>query len=242
MGMNVLKVAVIGAGGDLGSQLSIQLLASALEVHGYELSGNHIDTITGADLVTTVRSANQKITWERDLMAAVQAAQIVHWCAPLAVLTELRSLPDNATLVLHDSVMSRSVAAKMQLLQRLPHANVSIAHCLMNRERMVVVANNHDDGTLAQHFTAIGMHTKHLTVQSHDQLMAHSQAPLALLCAILLDDLEAYHEDGLLTNSGQALLKALQDRSANWTDTTMAAILDNPELPHLIERMKQALT
>ena len=233
-------IGVVGAAGDLGGQLCVQSVAVGYETIVYARNGHKIQTISGIDLVTRIRNINDKVVWSDSIKELLERSDIVHWCVPLDALKEIDDIPASVKLVLHDSVMSRSRDAKAKLLERFPDADIAIVHCLMNNDTMIVQAIGHTDG-IGKHIKQLGMRTKQMDIVDHDTLMAHTQAPLAILCKLLLDDLNQHHADGLLTNSGQALRKSLIDRSAHWTEATYEAILSNPELPRLIKSMQKTI-
>ncbi|MGH7238200.1 MAG: hypothetical protein ACREGF_06720, partial [Candidatus Saccharimonadales bacterium] len=116
--------------------------------------------------------------------------------------------------------------------------SIAIVHFLMNDERKVIVSADSDDPEAIKiHIKAAGFDTKIMNTTEHDRLMAHSQAPLAVLCDVPLPKLKSYADEGLLTPSGRALLTALNDRAAQWTEATFAAILSNPELHDFMREM-----
>ena len=58
-----------------------------------------------------------------------------------------------------------------------------------------------------------------------------------LLRKLLKDDLELWHADQVLTQSGDVLLEVLQDRFSKWTEATLQSLYKNPQIIHLIEDM-----
>ena len=207
------RVGIIGASGDLGSQLAVRIRA-----HGHNLR-----TYSRTDPDST-------------LVEIVKGCEIIHICAPVEAARYL--LPTNAIVVLHDSVMHTS----RQASERYLHGHAAIVHMLMNDSNTVVIASNapHHD-VVGRHFTSVGLTPRSMTVEDHDYMIARSQAPLALLCKTLLPYLYKQADRGLLTPSGQLLVNTLRSRELAWTDATVHSILQNPQLQSLINDLQEAL-
>lgn len=207
-------VGVIGAQGDLGNQLVVCLREAGL----------------------SVIECDPRLENSKTIQSTIDECKIVHVCAPLAVLSEVKSLPDDTTIVLHDSVMSSSRTASHKLLS----GKAAIIHMLMNDQKMVVVAEDapHSED-VAQHMKATGMNVTFMFVDQHDRLMSRSQAPFALLCQVLLPYLYEQRDAGMLTPSGQLLVEALHSRELAWTKGTIHSILGNPQLKELVDEMQE---
>jgi hypothetical protein len=229
-------IGVGGIAGDLGSQVAVQLAASDFAVEGFDVQPlPQLNRLRGMDLVSTLPS-DADITTVPNVDELFVPDRLVHWCAPLSALGNV-ALAGGEVIVLHDSVMQRSVTAADEL--RRQGASVAIVHCLMNQECKVAVNDTSDQkDRITQHFAAMGMSPVEMTTEQHDQLMARTQMPLAILCEGLLPELFELAESGLLTPSGQALLRALEDRSANWTNNTLDTILSNPQADWLFELLQ----
>jgi hypothetical protein len=110
----------------------------------------------------------------------------------------------------------------------------------MNKTRTTIVADEHplDDRT-EKHLNDAGLRLEVLSIDDHDYLMSKSQAPLALLCQVLLPYLFEQQQRGLLTESGELLAETLRKRQIAWTPQTVNSILNNPRLDDLINEMSQ---
>jgi hypothetical protein len=207
-------IGIIGASGDLGSQLALQIAEYGLQIRTYDRSDTH-----------------------GTLEVLAKESAIIHVCAPVEAVKNMP--PTTATIVLHDSVMCTSKKAS----ERYLGSNAAIAHMLMNSSRTVVVASDapHHD-VIARHFTAIGLLPQRMTIPEHDYMMARSQAPLALLCKTLLPYLYEQADKGLLTPSGQLLADTLQSRELAWTEATIHSILQNAELHTLMHDIQSIIT
>lgn len=223
-------IGIIGLG-DLGGRLTLQAEAAGFDVVAYEpfqpkTPKEAVDpevTITG-------------LTWPPRLVGNIgevtSRTTMIHWCTGLDYLKDVNYLPDDATLVLHDSVMSSSNEARRVLKERpeiLGH--VSIAHLLMNPEATAFVASDtplHEEA--AAHLDSLGLKPVSKDIETHDILMAHSQARLAWG---VLFDLPALKCTPLshLTPSGVEYLEALKQRDAAWTPQTLSSIFRNPHIP-----------
>lgn len=207
------KVGVIGAQGDLGAQLVVMLRAQNCNVI-------EVDTTLGCLRATR---------------SIIGVCHFVHICAPLSALGDVMSVPDGTIVVLHDSVMSSSRLASLDRLG----GRAAIVHMLMNRQSTVIIAEDephHDE--VASHMQLIGLQPKYMSVDEHDLLMARSQAPLALMSAVLLPYLYQQRDLGMLTPSGALLVETLHARALVWTPETVRSILRNPQLKVLIDDMQ----
>lgn len=208
-------IGIIGITGDLGSQLAQTLAAHDLNVIGCSL------TLPDGPTIAEV----------------IAQADIIHVCAPLSVLDNA-IIASGKLVVLHDSVMSSSLQARSQYLQ----GNAAIVHMLMNAARSVVIANESTQrDRIAAHATQLGYTVHTMSVAEHDQLMARSQAPLAVLCQVLLPFLFEQQDKGLLTPSGELLAQTLHSRRLAWTDETIRSILSNPELKTLVSEISDVI-
>lgn len=208
-----MTIGIIGASGDLGSQVRLRM------------------TQKGWDILTYSRSDDRS-----GLTDLTTRSDIIHVCAPVDSISKLP--PTSAIVVLHDSVMNTS----RQASDRWLGGGAAIVHMLMNDQQTVVVASDSQRAdAITQHFSDTGYSTVPMTVDEHDQLMAHSQAPLALLCRTLLPMLYEHENRGLLTPSGQLLADTLRSREAAWTDATIQSILSNPQLRQLMDDMQDTL-
>lgn len=207
-------IGIIGASGDLGSQLLARIKEHGVAVMPY----------------------SRKDGPER-LLELAETCTIIHVCAPVAAIEHLP--PTKAIIVLHDSVMNTSRQANVTLLQN----SAAIVHMLMNERQTVVVAADapHHDA-MTEHFTQLGYVTRSMNVDEHDYLIARSQAPLALLCKTLLPYLYEQADQGFLTPSGQLLADTLRSRELAWTDATIRSILSNPQLKQLVDDMNDTLS
>lgn len=234
---NMESVGIVGAG-DLGSQLVVQVGSAMPNIHVFDPNVGNINAeIKGVDGVTRQTSMLTEPVWHNTVGSLIDATTIVHWCAPLTALNQVE-FKSEQTLVLHDSVMSHSRAAK-ELIHK---PKVNIAHLLMNRHARVVISTDSDDPrATGVHMKAIGLNPRFMSTDEHDVVMAKSQAPMAILHELFGDDLAALSEAGLLTPSGDDLAKALQDRAARWTRTTLDTLLTNPKNLDLIEMMRKKI-
>ena len=212
-----VSVGVVGAQGDLGSQLVL-----LLKKHG----------------VSTIEYARRLHNGET-IQSTIDKCYIVHICAPLSALDEITSIPKDTIIVLHDSVMSSSRTANEQKLD----GQAAIVHMLMNDQSTVVIAQDapHQQA-IAAHMQSIGLTPKFALIDEHDLLMAKSQAPLALLTQTLLPYLYEQRDAGMLTPSGQLLVETLHSRVLAWTPETIHSILRNPQLEFLVDDMQSIIS
>ena len=212
-----VSVGVVGAQGDLGSQLVL-----LFKKHG----------------VSTIEYARRLHNGET-IQSTIDKCHIVHICAPLSALDEITSIPKDTIIVLHDSVMSSSRIANEQKLD----GQAAIVHMLMNDQSTVVIAQDapHQQA-IAAHMQSIGLTPKFALIDEHDLLMAKSQAPLALLTQTLLPYLYEQRDAGMLTPSGQLLVETLHSRVLAWTPETIHSILRNPQLEFLVDDMQSIIS
>lgn len=217
MATEIETIGIIGSSGDLGSQL----------VDMIRVDGSYVM------LSDVVDSDSHSISY------VLGKCSIVHLCAPLRALTEIKPPSNDTMVVLHDSVMDISKNFNDDTL----HGQGSIVHMLMNQQNRVIVesAAPHKE-RLIQHLASIGLSPAFMSVQEHDLLMARSQAPLALLQEVLSKDLTEYAESGMLTPSGTILMQTLKDRAIAWTPTTIQSLLHNPQLQVLLDEMQSKLS
>lgn len=207
-------IGIIGASGDLGSQLAARYKAYGFTLLEYS-----------------------RLSQSAGLDELQRKSTMIHVCAPVEAVRTLSKT--DAIIVLHDSVMHTSKQASDHYLD----GQGGIVHMLMNNTNTVIVASDaphHDE--LTQHLKTIGLSPQSMTIQEHDYLIARSQAPLALLCKTLLPYLYEQANQGLLTPSGQLLADTLRSRELVWTDATVHSILQNPELQTLIDDMQTTIT
>jgi hypothetical protein len=210
------KIGVIGAAGDLGVQLTQRLR-------------EHFEFVFIND---------PKLKSSTSIEDIFKFSNIIHICAPLDKI-KIPAITGDQIVVLHDSVMSYSKLFSSDFLEDAG----AIVHMLMNKKGTVVVASDASHAVkIHEHMKKIGYEPHFMTVDEHDYLMAHSQAPLALLCQTLLPYLYEKQDEGLLTASGQLLADTLKSREIIWTPETMTSILRNPQLKHLIADMQSILT
>ncbi|MFZ2836411.1 MAG: hypothetical protein WAZ21_03770 [Candidatus Saccharimonadales bacterium] len=207
-------IGVIGAAGDLGSQLV------------EKLNNNEAEVIVSDPLISHSAS----------LALLLRKCNIIHVCAPLDQLGEAEwFLASSAMIILHDSTMDTSRRFSEEFLE----GDGAIVHLLMNKHAAAVVASDAAHTKEVEvHLIELGYKVNCMSVDEHDRLMANSQAPLALLCRALLPSLSEQRDAGMLTTSGEDLIDALQRRQAAWTPETIQSILRNPQLPHLIDDMQ----
>lgn len=215
------QVGIIGSRGDLGSQIWESVLGHKLR---RPLPYDVQDTV-GGSVDVHARS------------------DILHWCAPLDALFEEPTFYWNpeSDLILHNSVMDGSFRAGAELTTQIERTGrkapqISVVHMLMNEHNTVVTAEGFTTARVKQHLADIGLHQIEMPAEEHDRLMARSQAPMAILCEVILPELRNIPPE-LLTPSGVALLTALEDRSAQWTEKTLETLGTNPHLPYLMRQL-----
>lgn len=214
-------VGVVGSEGDLGRQL-----VSIASERGFRVLGTDIKQALGTVGLDTI----------------LNDSDITHFCISAPDFDESYDVRDDQLTILHDSVMATS----QMIRSRHFDESVDIVHMLMNqttnqKATVVVEQNTPHLERVRNHFTDLGMEPITLSADEHDHIMARSQAPLAMLVQLLLPELQQRHEQRLLTASGDALLKALEDRASKWTDKTMDAILKNPMLPGFLHDLQAIL-
>lgn len=209
------KVGIIGALGDLGSQLATLERSKDREI----VICDHKD-INLATIDTVMRTC-----------------EIVHFCVPEGAFKRPIRVRQGQIVVLHDSVMAVSKRINQTFFSHKAH----IVHMLMNTTQTVIIDSQSRSSLLEHHMKSIGCVVRRMSTIDHDTLMARSQAPLALLVTILLDDLRSWQKNALLANSGEILLQTLESRAVAWTPPTLQTILKNPEITLLIDDMKRII-
>ena len=205
---------IIGAKGDLGSQLADLSERAGLETKraGREFAANESN---------------------------YDSNTYIHLCIPAASLADYEWLKNTqAYVVLHDSVMNTSELANLRYFD----GSATSVHMLMNSHKTVVInddASESDD--ISALFTDLGQNAVSMPVEEHDLVMASTQAPLALLCEVIHTPLKQYKERGLLTPSGEELERALDARVSTWTPATITSLLQNPQLYGLVSDMNDVL-
>ena len=199
-------VAVVGSQGDLGRQL-VSLLRD-----------------TGAQLLLRDTSDVASASIEH----IMESADVIHFCIPAHHVPKIPSRRSAQLVILHDSVMQSS--------NRVKKVSGVAVHMLMNDQKRVVIDQNNPQAMRAwTHFRDLGQRPMTMSANDHDRMIARTQAPLVLLMKVLLDDLRTWHSQCLLTPSSVELLRSLERRSINWTESTINSILKNPELAELIK-------
>jgi len=239
--MGVEAIGVVGLG-DLGGQIVRQNVWCGVDVVGYDkkCSGTPVngDGLSGIDphLRGAVGDNLGSLSMSSSVTKVIELTDMTHWAVPS---TELDSVPDisesDKTIVLHDSVMSNS---KHATRDRRDAGNFVIAHCLMNEERKVILAEGFGPvGRVNDHMSSLGLDVVRMSIEEHDRMMAESQGEYARLIIERLTDLRALYSKGLLTPSSKELLAALEHREGKWTLATLESILSNP----YVEVDKEAL-
>lgn len=230
-------VGVMGLG-DLGRQLAAQLLDAGRDVIGYDpaMIGCEISSWRAGDPAVSTKN----LTLVSDPLEVLERVELLHWAVPSALLAELPPIGPTQTVLLHDSVMSSSLAAARA---RQEASQFQIVHCLMNTARRVFVAT--DLGcvdAVSDHLSDIGLAPKLTTVQEHDRMIARTQGIFALLISLgLADELQRQYEDGDLTPSAQELRRAVQHRQSRWTKATVKSILSNRELSAFLDDLRSVV-
>ena len=230
-------IGIVGCNGDLGSRLHNQILKSGIAVLGFDVT---FGSKTDLTMDSSVFKATKKYTNSLDEL--VKKTKVIHWCAPLDEIEDfVDSFHDLERIILHDSVMSRSLHVKKNIFTDRTF-KVEMLHALMNEHKRVMIAAESDDAEwLNSHVQSIGLRPKLTKTIEHDKLMAESQSLIALLCRDILPELKTSMKKGDLTPSGEALMIALTDREAHWTSATKKSILDNPELKNVVNKLSDTL-
>ena len=182
----------------------------------------------------TVVKSDPRDTQALSLLQLQKKATIIHICAPLHAVSLGLDESSDHIIVLHDSVMDTSHRWNRTHLQ----GKGNIVHFLMNSEKTIIIAKQSPHkALLSAHFTDLGFHPVILTIKQHDELMARTQAPLALLSKTLAPFIEETFAQGLLTDSGKSLREVLHSRQTKWTEATIESILRNPQLKGLLKDM-----
>jgi nucleoside-diphosphate-sugar epimerase len=128
-------IDVIGAAGDLGSQLTTRLRERGMIVAVNDLM---IEQSTSLD----------------DML---RDCSIIHVCAPLEATGDLLAHGDDTLIVLHDSVMDYSRSYSRDRL----HSSAAVVHMLMNERQSVVVASDAPHAAaIAAHMSDVGYATQ----------------------------------------------------------------------------------
>lgn len=237
------RVGIVGAAGDLGARMTIQVCSAFEDVYTFDVSPESKRGQQGIDPTLDASQVTRKTHPVSCLDEMLDVCSVVHWAAPIGSVQTIPLLPESAMLVLHDSVMNNSKEAAQQITKRKDIVGqVAIAHCLMNDTRAVAVANDLGEADrIVQHIAELGLEPKLLSIAEHDVMMAHSQGLFAIICRLYRKDLEEYARQGLLTPSGQRLLVAIEDNESRWTPTTFSATVRNPELESVVHAMAETL-
>lgn len=164
----------------------------------------------------------------------MHSSNIIHFCIPADGFTKKYSIKPGQIIILHDSVMATSETISTKFF----NGKASVIHMLMNEASTVVIDSaSPNQQNVIQHMRSLGMLPKIMTIIEHDRIMSRSQAPLAVLTALLKEDLEMWQSEMLLTTSGEVLLETLRARSSTWTESTVRSLLQNPQIIHLIDDM-----
>jgi prephenate dehydrogenase len=233
-------IGVIGVG-DLGKRLVVQLLLSGYQVKTYDpkpykeaqlkLAVDPRRITTNLDTKKIIKNTSENI---------LNNCQIVHFAVPSIKLNQLPNVPDNCTVILHDSVMANSVNAYNK---RKEKNNFVLAHCLMNDDGRVFVSSEFGKyKEIIKHLEHIGLEPKPTKVATHDSLMARTQGIFALLIGLgIRKELDDAFAKGDLTPSAVELHDAIINRESNWTDETIQSILNNPELKLFVAEISDYL-
>lgn len=232
-------VGILGLG-DLGSRLAVQAIQAGFEVIAFDKDPHkRFTSHLAIDPAVSFPSENVGIRVIQSAQEVIDGASLIHWAIPSSLLQVLQIDLSDKVIVLHDSVMANSVAA---LAKRDDADRFAIVHCLINDARRVFVADGQNSEVVVDHFAAIGLSPKLTTPQEHDSLMAHSQGMMASLLAMgLRAQLDEASINGDLTPSSEELHKVLINRELNWTPSTLASILANPELQDISEELTQVI-
>ncbi len=238
--MNTIEnIGIVGAQGDLGSKLVVQVSSAFENTYAFDTSPNIRQALRGIDPNLEASVAANQATIVPTLEEVLDSSTIVHWTAPIESVDTIPRLPESSMLVLHDSVMNNSLEAARQLRNnKAVLGQIAVAHCLMNEERTVVVATDvKETDRVVEHIKELGLQPELMSAKEHDITMAHSQALFAIICKLYRQELEGYAKRGVLTPSGQRLLTAMEDNESRWTHTTFATITSNPEISSVIHSM-----
>lgn len=225
-----MKIAIVGAGGDLGKQLLTRVLLKHEKKDLVVLerdSRKHkfIKELTGE---ITLSKTGNRIHNDVD---------IVHCCVNASHIdSDLVNRFPRALFVLHDSVMNLSVTAGKSI------GMACTVHMLMNKAEVVVVDKDNPHAEMvAKHFENLDFKTEMMHTDEHDLMMAKSQALVALFSECLQKELAGFSQRNLLTPSGEDLLSLFNKRSINWTKNTMDSLLRNPSLEEVITILKETI-
>lgn len=231
------KIGIIGLS-DLGKRLAVQIASSGFSVVAFDKLPIKLSEFKfGIDPALKVdRNNNEEIEIANDAKTVLAKSKIVHWAIPSSSLPKLPDdLREDTIVILHDSVMNNSETA---ISSRKDVHNFQIAHCLMNNQKRVFIAD--DSSIVFNHFRDIGLEPKRITPRAHDQLLAVSQGILAALLDFgIKSELELAATKGDLTPSGEEFYALLRHRGLNWTPNTLSSILKNPALREVMKRIEK---
>lgn len=218
---NETVIGIVGSEGDLGNQLAFTAVERGL---------------------TVLRTDIKRVLGTVGLDTVLDESDIVHFCISEPDFDDSYDVRDEQLAILHDSVMATSERIGSERF----NAPVDIVHMLMNQTNEMQATAVVDQSTphidlVERHIEDLGISPIRMSADEHDYIMARSQAPLAMLVQLLLPELQKRHDERVLTASGDALLKALEDRASRWTDKTMQAILKNPMLPGFLDDLSAIL-
>src|SRR3989344_2889131 len=99
-------IGVVGAGGDLGSRFIVQACNVYDIVPVFDVTEQEKWTISEIGIDPKLKTADVAgvPVIAGSLNDLIESSETVHWCAPAKTAIDLDILPDNTTLVLHDSV------------------------------------------------------------------------------------------------------------------------------------------
>lgn len=234
------EIGVIGAAGELGRKLSFQIDQHLPGLVGFDPEQRPLDEFRqGVDPQLQDKLSNGNgARWVQDVNDLVDDCAIVHLCAPLKVIDEVKFSP-RTMLVLHDSVMSSSIEAARRLRNRRDFlGSIAVVHCLMNTARTVDINAKSDNiARICRHIDAIGLKPKVTTTEEHDIRMARTQGRLILSRRAFHNHATKYNALDQLTLSGSEELDLFDNRAAVWTKGTEESALRNPFLPQVLVEM-----
>jgi len=225
-------IGVIGLG-DLGAQLSAQIIGAKLSVLAYNRSPDREIQLNQDMLEKPVFYANIEKYFSLATMEEIFAkCDIIHFAIPADAIAHFPALRKNQIGVLHDSVMTSSLEAAEQ---RADKDQFVIVHCLMNSIGRVFIARDFGTkgnlDTIREHFLSLHLKPKFTTVADQDQLMAKSQTlALLLIQSGIHKELKQEYLNHDLTPSGEEVLRLLNNRQLHWSPKTIASLLKNPYL------------
>lgn len=235
------SIGIIGLG-DLGNRIASQELLSGNKVLAYD-TNPEIKYLAKYAVDPTIDATN--ISREHLTLTTINNildnCSIIHWAVASNQLVSLPTIAKDSHVLLHDSVMNNS---HMALKNRPDKKQFVIVHCLMNKDKRVLISNEYGNYfKINQHLLDIGLSPKYITIKSHDKLLAGSQGIFALLIELgIKTELDKAFADGNLTPSALELRNAIINREANWTKQTIQSIMSNPQLLPLTKELVNKLT